>query len=106
RNRKTQRAPPERKKKRAQDDDRWDRNEQRGGLEKRAHGRAHAGEPHVMRPDDERQKADHEHRENERLVTPKRLARVVGENFGDNSERGQDQNVNFRMSEKPEQVLP
>src|SRR2546421_7779463 len=60
----------------------------------------------MVRPDDERQKANHQHRENERFVTPERLARIVGQNFGDDSERGQDQYVNFRVTEKPEQVLP
>src|ERR1700694_236765 len=102
---KSDRAAPERNEERAQDDDRRNRDQQRGGLEKRAHSRTHAGEPHVMRPDDERQKADHEHRENERLVTPKRFARIVGENFADDPEGGQDQNANFGVTKKPKQML-
>ena len=60
----------------------------------------------MMRPNDERQKADHEHGENERLVTPKRFARIVGQNFADDPEGGQDQHVNFGVTKKPEQMLP
>src|SRR5947207_7043215 len=59
-----------------------------------------------MRPNDEGKESNHQHRKDERLVTPERLARIVGQNFGDDSERGQNQHVNFRVSKKPEQVLP
>src|SRR5207302_10225779 len=38
---KSDRAAPERNEERAQDDDRWKRDKQRGGLEKCAHSRAH-----------------------------------------------------------------
>ena len=59
-----------------------------------------------MRPDDERQKSDHQHGKDQRFVTPERLARIVCQNFGDDPERGQNQHVNLRMPEEPEQVLP
>ena len=59
-----------------------------------------------MRPDDEGEKTEDEHGEDERLVTPERLTRIVRENFGDDAHAGQDQHVNFRMAEEPEEVLP
>src|SRR5438045_4168187 len=49
-------AAPERNEKRAQDDDRRDGDDHRGGLEKGADHRSHPGEPHVVGPDDEGKK--------------------------------------------------
>ena len=97
------RAAPERNEKRAQNNHRRNRDDHRGGLEKCAHRRAHAGQPHVMRPDDEGEKAEHEHGEDERFVTPERFARVVRDDFGDDAHARQNQHVNFRMPEEPEQ---
>ena len=62
--------------------------------------------PHVVRPNDEGQESKHEHGKNERLVTPKRFARIVGQDFGDDAHGRQNQHVNFRVPEEPEQVLP
>ena len=41
-----------------QDDHRRDRDDHRRGLEEGRHRRAHAGEEHVVRPDDEGQEAE------------------------------------------------
>ena len=68
--------------------------------------RAHARQPHVMRPHDERQESDHEHRKNQRFVTPERFARIIGQNFCHNAECRQNQHVNLRVAEEPEQMLP
>src|SRR5205814_1876915 len=55
---KSNRAAPERDEKCAQNDDRRNGNDQGGGLEKCAHRRPHAGEPHVMGPDNEGKKTE------------------------------------------------
>ena len=75
-------------------------------LEKCADCTAHARQPHVMGPHDERQESDHQHGKDQRFITPERLARIVGQNFGHDTERRQNQHVNFRMPEEPEQMLP
>ena len=59
--------------------------------------RAHAGQIHVVRPDDERQEADGQHRIDQRFVAPERLARVVGDDLADDAHRRQDQHVHLRM---------
>src|SRR5206468_9275387 len=41
-----------------------------------------------------------------RFISPKRLARIVRQDFGHNPERRQNQHVNFGMPEEPEQMLP
>ena len=81
-------------------------NDHRRGLEERGDFLAHAGQIHVMRPDDERQETDEQHRIHQRFVAPERLARVVGDDFADDAHRRQNQNINFRMAEEPEQMLP
>ena len=68
--------------------------------------RAHAGQPHVVGPDDEGEKTEHERREDERLVTPERLARVVRDDLRDDAHARQNQHVNFRMPEEPKEMLP
>src|SRR3954469_1700071 len=67
------RPAPERNKKCAQNNDGRNGNDQSSGLEKRAHGRSHAGEPHVMGPDNEGEKTKHERGEDEGFVTPERF---------------------------------
>src|SRR3712207_8863030 len=53
------RSAPERDEERAQNDDRRNRDDERGGLEERAHHAAHAGEPHVVGPNNEGEEAEH-----------------------------------------------
>ena len=62
---KSNRAAPKGDEKRAQDDDGRNGDNQRGGLEKCAYGRSHAGEPHVMRPDNKGEKTEDECGEDE-----------------------------------------
>ena len=59
-----------------------------------------------MGPHDERQKSNDQHGKDQRLITPKRLARIVRQNFGHDSECRQNQHVNFRVPKEPEQMLP
>ncbi len=68
-----------------------------------AHRRAHAGQIHVMRPNDEGEEAEHERGVDQGLVTPERLAGVVRDDLRDDAHAGQNQHVNFRMREEPEQ---
>ena len=75
-------------------------------MEKCAHRRAHTGKPHVVSPDDEGKKANHEHGKDERFVTPERFARIVSQDFSDDPESGQDEHVHFRMTEEPKEMLP
>src|SRR5215470_15789340 len=74
---KTDRTAPQRDEKRAQDDDRRHRYQDRCRLEKCADGAAHTRHPHVMRPNDERKKSDYEHREDQRFITPEWFPRIV-----------------------------
>src|ERR1041385_3769372 len=60
----------------------------------------------MMGPDDEGEEPDDQHGKDERFVTPQRLARIVSQDFGDDSEGRQDQNVNLRMTQEPKQMLP
>ena len=103
---KSNRAAPEGNEKCAQNDDRRDRNDEGGGLEKRAHGRAHPGKPHVMGPDDEGKETEDQRRKDERFVTPERLARIISEDFSDDAHAGQNEHIHFRVTEKPKQMLP
>src|SRR5207247_995486 len=41
-----------------------------------------------------------------RAIAPQRLARVVREDLRNDAHRGKNQNVNLRMCEEPEEVLP
>ena len=59
-----------------------------------------------MGPHNEGKKSEHQSGKDKRLVTPKRLARIVGDNLRDDAHAGQDQDVNFGMTEEPKQMLP
>ena len=96
----------ERDEQRRQDDDRRDRDDHRRRLEERAHRRPHAGQEHVVRPDDERHEAEEHHRVDQHAVAPDRLPRVVGDDLADYAQRRQDQDVHLGMGQEPEQVLP
>jgi len=59
-----------------------------------------------MGPDDERKKTENQCGKDERLVTPERFAGVIGNDFGHDAHAGQNQDINFRVTEKPKQMLP
>ena len=46
------------------------------------------------------------HRVDHRAVAPQRLARVVRDDLGDDAHGRQDQDVDLRVGQEPEQVLP
>ena len=100
------RPAPQRDEHAGEDDDRRDRDDHRRGLEEGGDADAHAGQIHVVRPDDEREEADRQDGIDQGLVAPERLARVVGDDLGDDAHRRQDQHIDLRVRQEPEQVLP
>ena len=54
---------------------------------------------------DEAQAGDHDDRAHDRAVAEDRLAREDGDDLRDDPERGQDQRVDLRVGEEPEEVL-
>ncbi len=64
------------------------------------------GGEHVMTPDHEAEEADDRAREDDDRVAEQRLARERRQDLGDDAHRGQDQDVDLRMAEDPEKVLP
>ena len=68
-------------------------------------GDAHADGVHVVGPDNEAERADAHHRVDHRQVAEYRLLGERGDHVGNNSETGNNDDVDFRMAEEPEQVL-
>ena len=60
--------------------------------------RAHPGQIHVVRPDDERHEAEEQRRIDHGPVAPERLARVVRDDLGDDAHRRQDQHIHLRVA--------
>ena len=88
-------------------------------LHARRHGHRHRGEhergadregqtrrEHVVRPNEEADDADAEHRDGHRLVTEDRLPHHLRDDLIDHAHRGQDHDVHRGMGIEPEQVLP
>ena len=100
------RAAPQGHEQAGQNDHRRNRDDHRGGLEERGNLRAHASQIHVVSPDDEADETHGQHRVNEGLVAPQRLAGVAGDDFRNHTHRRQDEHINLRMPKEPEQVLP
>src|SRR5687767_427474 len=59
-----------------------------------------------MRPDNKRHKADEDDRKDHGLISADWFTGIVGDNFSNDTHRRQDENINFRMSQEPEQMLP
>src|SRR5215208_1928551 len=59
-----------------------------------------------MAPDEEAQQSDCENREHHGAITKDRFARESREDVRRRTHTGQDRNVDLRVSEEPEQVLP
>jgi hypothetical protein len=59
----------------------------------------------VVRPHDEADGADRDHGVGHAEVAEDRLAREGRDDVADDAETGQDQDVHFRVTEEPEQVL-
>src|SRR5215510_2093427 len=65
----------------------------------------HARHEHVMRPNDEADEADRHHGVGHAEVTEHRLAREGGNDVTDHAEARQDQDIDLRVPEEPEQML-
>jgi hypothetical protein len=61
---------------------------------------------HVMRPDAHRDERDADGRADHDRVAEDRFAREHRDDFGREGECGEDQHVDFRMAENPEEVHP
>ncbi|KOS76519.1 hypothetical protein DM46_2854 [Burkholderia mallei] len=81
-----------------------DRDHHRHHPEERVHVRARTHREEVVQPHEERQHHDRARRVHHRLVAEQRLLRVGGDHFREDPERGQDQDVDFRMTPRPDQV--
>ena len=66
----------------------------------------HAGGEHMVRPNGKGQHADGDPGKDNRFVPKQRLAREDRNDLGDNPEGRQDQDIDLRVAEEPEQVLP
>ena len=76
----------------------------RGGEEEAEIG-VHAADIHVMRPDDEAQRADDDDRPDHHAVAEDVLARMRADQVGDDAEGRQRDDIDLGMAEEPEQVL-
>ena len=66
---------------------------------------AHAGGEHVMRPDDEADQRNRDHRIDHSEIAEDGLAAEGRDDLTDHPEPGNDHDVDFGMAEEPEQVL-
>ena len=69
-------------------------------------GRAEAGGEHVVDPDAEAEEGDRGDGVDHDRVAEERLAREDRDDLGDDAEGRQDQDVDLRVAEDPEEVLP
>ncbi len=83
-----------------------DRNQQRGDRKNIGHARVDARHELMVRPHDEAQEADGPRRVQNGLVTEQFLARENRQDFRHDTHGWKQYDVDFRMAEKPEQVLP
>ena len=67
---------------------------------------AHADGEHVVRPDAQADEGDGHRGGGHELVAEQHLAREDRDDLGDHAEDRQDQDVDLRVAEEPEQVLP
>src|SRR5205085_9996511 len=84
----------------------WHADAQGQNGEGHARPRTHAADEHVVAPDEEAQKADCEHGEDHREVAEDGLAREGGEYVRGRAHARKYGDVDFRVSEEPEEVLP
>ena len=69
-------------------------------------GKTHAGSEHMMRPYTKAEESDRHGGDRHEGVAEDRLARKNRNHLGYDSETGQDQDINLRVTEKPEIMLP
>jgi hypothetical protein len=68
--------------------------------------RPEPGGEHVVRPHAEADEPDREPAEDDELIAEQRLSTEHRQDLADDAERGQDQDVDLRVPEQPEHVLP
>src|ERR1700682_4822577 len=78
----------------------------RGDGEETVGIRAHPNREHVMGPDAHADKSNANRRCNHHWISEDRLARENWNDFRNEGEGGNDQHVDFRMSENPEEMHP
>ena len=81
------------------------RDDHGGGDEVALHVEAQAGGVHVVGPHDEADEADGDHGVDHAEIAEDRLAREGRDDVADDAEARQDQDVDFGVTEEPEQVL-
>src|SRR5919106_418931 len=82
-----------------------DGDDQRGGGEKEPEIGVHATDVHVVRPYHEAEAADYHNRPNHHAVAEDVSSRMDADQVGDDTEGRQGDDIDLRMTEKPEQVL-
>jgi hypothetical protein len=75
-------------------------------VEHRVGDRPHSHREHVVRPDAEAEERDEDSGIDHDRISENRLARECGQDLGHQPKRRENQDVDLRMSEDPEQVLP
>src|ERR1700740_1605005 len=68
--------------------------------------RVHATDEHVVSPDHVAQEADGDHRVDDDLGAQERLAHAGDQDMGDDAHGRQNGDVDLRVSEEPEEMLP
>ena len=82
-----------------------DGDDQRGDGEQESEIRIHPADIHVVRPHDEAEATDDHKRPHHHPVAEDVFSGMDGDKFGHEAERRQGDDVDLRMTEKPEQVL-
>src|SRR6185369_17980238 len=79
--------------------------DQRGEGEEEAEIRIHAADIHMMRPDDEAERADADDRPDHHAIAKDVFPGMGADEIGDDAKSRQSHDIDFRMSEKPEEML-
>jgi hypothetical protein len=82
-----------------------DRDDHRRGGEIHLHVDAHSGREHAVRPDDEPDHADRDHRIGHAEIAEHRLQAERRDDLADHSEARKDHDVDLGVAEEPEQML-
>ena len=101
-----QRTAPERRRPVEDLDAGRDSDQERAQHEEAEHDDRDRRGEEVVRPHERRQEGDHDRRGGDRLVAEDRLAGEDREDLRDHPEARQDHDVDLRVAEEPEQVLP
>jgi hypothetical protein len=84
----------------------WDRHRHAGRREEAERQLRDFGGEHVMHPQAEREEARSDERQHDEPVARERGLRHGGHHHGDHAGRRQEDDIDLRVAEEPEQVLP